>query len=278
MTDAAWPMHISTTTFVAHPDDLDQARHRYLERLNQIPAEHARISHLADYPWRESSTYLLWNLRCGAVFESQRGEIRDPATLELFSLHCVLSINPEHEEAVHEKLFFGDHTAFDPFPGMLVSHPLVPFHPGEKWEAPPAEEHIDAPKAALTPKEPAVPATQWLLTLYLLAAEGEGQQLAAEYARLIEVVRTQSPGITLLSSSAAPLQFAAEDPDAAAAVAGPLWLKACRQLADNTATPGVYPLAQWPHRARLVVTCASDPLDHLPDPKLTGSWEAEPLV
>lgn len=266
--DSPWSTQLATTTFVAHPDRLDRAQKLYVERLNEIPAEQAQIHFISGLPAPEDNEFFLWDLRCTAVYEALRCEIPEPASLELFTVHCVISINPDFEEEVHEKLFFADHSGPDPFPGFLSAVGIEPFVPGQAWTG-------ATPRWETTPEEPATtspaPASRWLVTLHLMAAEQEEDALSAEHSRLIRAVR-DAGNMDLLSSSPSPVQV---DDDA---VAGPLWLADTLRVMAGPPSPAVFPLARRLHRARLVVDCDHDPSALLPEPRLPGSWTVEPLV
>ncbi|AGF71857.1 hypothetical protein [Corynebacterium halotolerans] len=268
MPDSPWPTRLATTTFVAHPDRLARAQKLYVERLNGIPAEQARIHFISGLPTPEDNEFFLWDLRCTAVYEALRCDIPEPESLELFTVHCVISVNPDFDEEVHEKLFFADHAGPDPFPGFLSAVDVEPFVPGQAWTG-------AAPRWDPTPEEPAatppVPASRWLVTLHLMAAEQEEDALSAEYSRLIRAVRDAGDP-ALLSSSPSPVRV---DDDA---VAGPLWLAETRRVVAGPSSPAVFPLARRLHRARLVLDYGHDPSVLLPEPQLPGSWAVEPLV
>lgn len=245
-----WPTYIVTTLFVAHPDHLGRAQRLYVERLHRIPTQRVRIHFVSSSPTPEESEFFLWDLRCTSLYDGLRCEIPEPESLELYSVHCVISYDPDFEDEVHEKLFFADHTAPDPFPGFLSSVEIERFVPGREW----------------------VPvASRWLVTLHLMAAEDETEALETEYSRLLAAVR-ETEGLELLSFS--PTLVRTDD----VSVAGPLWLKDARRAVADISTPSVFPRARRLHRARLVLTCSGDPTGLLPEPELPGSWTAEPLV
>lgn len=269
---------MSTTAFVAHPDQLDLAQELYVQRLNAIPAEHARIHFHSDYPGPRSDEFESWQLRCTAVYEARHLDLPDPDLLELFEVHCVLSINPEFEDEVAEKLFFADHSAPDPFAGSGDSNRLTPFVPGIAWRPRPARPEDSAVSAAPDPEpvletQPAA-ATSWLATLYILAGPGEAGALAAEYSRILADVPGRVPDGTLTSASPAPQPVADASSEA---IAGPLWLADTRRAVANPAGVTMYPVASRPHRARLVIASTADPATLLPAPRLPGTWETEPL-
>lgn len=274
MTDSTdWPVQLATTTFVAHPEELQRAQQLYAARLSEIPAEHARVLFVSAHPVGEPEGYESWFLRVTAVFEAAAAGTRAPDSLEMFSLHCVLRVNPEWAEEVSEKLFFADLTAPDPFPAMSTSVILVP-------HAPPTELLPVPPPPPLTAVSPvpALPhAGTWLLTLHLLAAPDEDDHLAAEYSRLLDLLQNDVAGVTLVSHSPAPERLSDDEPDAAALVAGPLWLAAARQMVSDPTASGSNPLQRWPHRARLVVDCDGDPTPFLPGSELPAAWDAEAL-
>lgn len=261
----SWPTRIASVNFVAHPGQRDRAQRLFLERLNRIPTDRARIHFVSAYPDWEEDEFDLWMLRCTAVYEAQRAPLPDPATLELFSVHCVLSINPDFEDEVSESLFFCDHSEPDPFPGTQYGVDLIPFVPGREWR--------DGNVAPETPAEPVKAArpsegTQWLVTLYLAASAHETGKLAVEYSRLIHAV---DQTLDLLSSSPVPMEV--ED----YSILGPLWLADTRKAVAEPASVTEYPPTRHLHRARLILNWAEDPVPLLPQTQLPGTWEAEPL-
>lgn len=275
MIDSAdWPVQLSTTVFVAHPDQLDVAQELYVQRLNAIPAEHAQIHFHSDYPCPRSDEFELWQLRCTAVYEAMHLDLPDLDLLELFEVHCILGINPEFQEEVAEKLFFADHSAPDPFAGSGESGRLTPFVPGATSALRPARPRVAAAPDPAPVVDPQPAAVSWLATLYILAGPGEDEVLATEYSRLLTEVPGQVPDATLTAASSAPWQM---DDASSDAIAGPLWLADTRRAVADPAAVTMYPVARRLHRARLIIASTADPLTVLPAPRLPGTWETEPL-
>mgnify|MGYP000864730728 FL=1 len=102
-----------TTWFVADPALLDAASDLFAARVAAIPPGHATVHFLSAYPESADDPGLLASLRETAVHEGL-----DPDPLELFTVQCVLSLDPEHEETVRQQLFFCGPTERDPFPGF----------------------------------------------------------------------------------------------------------------------------------------------------------------
>lgn len=221
----------------------------------------------------------MWQLRCTAVYEAMHIDLPDPDLLELFEVHCIISVNPEFQEEVAEKLFFADHTAPDPFPGSGASGELTPFVPGQVWRPRPARPEAPAvPAASAPPPEPEPQpdsATVWLTTLHIMAGPGEGEALTTEYSRLLAEIPGSVPDGQVESASPAPRQI---DDDSLDAVAGRLWLADTRRAVANPATVTMYPVARRLHRARLIIAAVTDPAPLLPTPRLSGAWETEPLA
>ncbi|RSZ61283.1 hypothetical protein EAH68_14135 [Corynebacterium hylobatis] len=116
---AEWPTLLVTTWFVAEPSLVDDAHQLYTARVGAIPPEAAEVRFISASPVPAEDPHLLTMLRETASYEGL-----DPARLELFTLRCVLALDPAREDEVCQQLFFCGPAERDPFPGSQ-SHEIL---------------------------------------------------------------------------------------------------------------------------------------------------------